>query len=72
MKIETASLIRFDISAARTRFQSADGVDGIGEDDDGAWCSRGSKRQLRVLVADDCRDTADSLSMLAQIWGHKV
>ena len=27
---------------------------------------------LRVLVADNNRDTADSLAMLVQIWGHTV
>jgi CheY-like chemotaxis protein len=30
------------------------------------------KRQLRVLVADDYSDAADSLSMLLKIWGHQV
>jgi DNA-binding response OmpR family regulator len=30
------------------------------------------KRTLRVLVVDDCRDTAESLSMLLQFWGHDV
>jgi CheY-like chemotaxis protein len=30
------------------------------------------KRLLRVLVVDDDQDTADSLSMLVQIWGHDV
>lgn len=27
---------------------------------------------LCVLVADDCQDSADSLSMLVRIWGHDV
>jgi CheY-like chemotaxis protein len=27
---------------------------------------------LRVLVADDSRDAADSLRMLLEIWGHEV
>src|SRR4029450_13391717 len=27
---------------------------------------------LRVLVVDDCEDTAESLRVLAAIWGHEV
>jgi CheY-like chemotaxis protein len=30
------------------------------------------RQALRVLVADDNRDTVDSLSMLLTIWGHKA
>src|SRR5437588_233940 len=30
------------------------------------------KRLLRALVADDCRDNADSLSILVEMWGHEV
>jgi CheY-like chemotaxis protein len=30
------------------------------------------RRVLRVLVADDNRDAADSLSMLVTLWGHHV
>lgn len=29
-------------------------------------------RLLRVLVADDCLDTADSFGQLVKIWGHEV
>jgi two-component system CheB/CheR fusion protein len=25
---------------------------------------------MRVLIVDDCRDSADSLFMLTQLWGH--
>lgn len=28
------------------------------------------QRPLRILIADDDRDTADSLAMLVTIWGH--
>lgn len=40
--------------------------------DDGAdrAASAAGPRLLRVLVVDDCRDAADSLAMLVQIWGH--
>jgi CheY-like chemotaxis protein len=31
-----------------------------------------ARRVLRVLVADNCRDTADSLAMLVERWGHHV
>jgi CheY-like chemotaxis protein len=30
------------------------------------------QRTLSVLVADDCRDATDSLSILLQLWGHDV
>jgi PleD family two-component response regulator len=29
-------------------------------------------RLLRVLVADDNRDAADSMSLLVKMWGHEV
>jgi CheY-like chemotaxis protein len=28
------------------------------------------QRKLRVLVAEDCKDTADSLAILLKLWGH--
>jgi DNA-binding response OmpR family regulator len=31
-----------------------------------------AKRLLRVLVADDNRDTTDSMTMLIRLWGHDV
>jgi two-component system sensor histidine kinase/response regulator len=31
-----------------------------------------SKRSLRVLVADDNRDVADSISRLVRMWGHEA
>jgi CheY-like chemotaxis protein len=31
-----------------------------------------ARKALRVLVADDGRDTVDSLSMLLTIWGHRA
>jgi CheY-like chemotaxis protein len=34
------------------------------------WAS-GDRRLLRVLVADDNRDMADSLCMLMKMWGHE-
>jgi two-component system CheB/CheR fusion protein len=30
------------------------------------------QRKLRVLVADDCQDAADSLAILLKLWGHDV
>ena len=30
------------------------------------------KRLLRVVIADDCHDAADSLAMLMRCWGHDV
>ena len=32
----------------------------------------GGGRSLRVLVADDNRDAADSMSLLVKMWGHEV
>jgi CheY-like chemotaxis protein len=61
-----------DNSGARTRPPSSDEVVEVSRDGGVTWCSPVSKRQLRVLVADDDRDAADSLSMLVKIWGHKV
>jgi CheY-like chemotaxis protein len=52
--------------------QAASEVKEVSRNGDAAWCRTLSKRPLRVLVADDCRDTADSLSALVKIWGHKV
>jgi len=34
--------------------------------------SDGSTAPPRVLIIDDHRDTADSLAVLAQLWGHEV
>jgi CheY-like chemotaxis protein len=35
-------------------------------------CFLSGRRLLRVLVVDDDKDTADSCSMLLQLWGHEV
>jgi CheY-like chemotaxis protein len=35
-------------------------------------CVRDAARKLRVLVVDDNRDCADSLSMLVNLWGNEV
>lgn len=35
-------------------------------------CGRDAARKLRVLVVDDNRDCADSLSMLVNLWGNEV
>ena len=32
----------------------------------------GAARRLRVLVVDDNRDSADSLGVLARLWGHET
>jgi CheY-like chemotaxis protein len=37
-----------------------------------APCVTRCERLLRVAIADDCRDTADSLAVLMQLWGHDV
>jgi len=29
-------------------------------------------RALRVLIIEDCTDTADSLAMLVRLWGHEA
>jgi CheY-like chemotaxis protein len=34
--------------------------------------SNPSRHSLRVLVADDNRDAANSLQLLLEIWGHEV
>lgn len=36
------------------------------------WYSPPRHRALRALIADDDRDTADSLAMLVWLWGHAV
>jgi two-component system CheB/CheR fusion protein len=33
---------------------------------------KGEARKLRVLIADDSSDAADSLALLVQTWGHDV
>lgn len=55
-----------------TPVQSSQEVDAAGQAGNVAWSSGGGQRRLRVLVADDCRDGADSLSTLVQMWGHDV
>ena len=39
---------------------------------DAIACVPDGARMLRVLVVDDNRDCADSLSMLVNLWGHDV
>src|SRR5687767_10339759 len=56
----------------RRRFRSCDEVEGARQHGDRTWSSRGREPLLRVLVADDCRDGADSLAMLVKIWGNEV
>jgi hypothetical protein len=34
--------------------------------------SRAEERPLRVLIADDCPDLADSQAMLVRLWGHET
>jgi CheY-like chemotaxis protein len=31
-----------------------------------------SRRALRVLVVDDCRDQVDTLALLLNLWGHQA
>jgi CheY-like chemotaxis protein len=72
MRSNSRNSTGIDNAGARTRLQSADEIVGVARDGDVAWCSPVGKRQLHVLVADDHRDAADSLSTLVKIWGHKV
>lgn len=64
--------ILIDNSGARTQLQSCDEVVEVSRDGDVTWRRPVTRRQLRVLVADDDRDAADSLSMLVKVWGHQV
>jgi CheY-like chemotaxis protein len=59
-------------SDARARLQPSDEVLSVRKDGDRSRCIPACKRLLRVLVADDNRDAADSLSMLVKTWGHDV
>lgn len=34
--------------------------------------ARNESRSLRVAIADDCRDGADSLAMVVRLWGHET
>lgn len=55
------------------RFQPSVDVEEKGSGGEVVWCGPDCRnRKLRVLVADDCHDTADSLSTLVKIWGHQV
>ena len=69
---ETRHSILIDSYGARTRLQFSDEVVEPSRNGDAAWYGTVSKKQLHVLVADDCRDAADSLSVLAKLWGHEV
>jgi CheY-like chemotaxis protein len=54
------------------RPQRSDVVVEIRQDGGTIAFTAADKRLLRVLVADDYKDAADSLSMLVKIWGHDV
>jgi len=52
---------------------SDDEVGGVCPDDERVRLAVAAcKQPLRVLVADDCADAADSLALLLQLWGHDV
>jgi CheY-like chemotaxis protein len=54
------------------RLQPSDEVSEARPDGDWIKFSLPARRSLRVLVADDNRDAADSLSILVKMWGHDV
>ncbi len=56
--------------SARELLQPSDAVVGACKKDDSTPCIPDGKRLLRVLVVDDNRDAADSLSMLVNLWRH--
>jgi CheY-like chemotaxis protein len=62
----------FDSAGVQSRFQLSSEGNEIARDGSVAWRTRQKERPLRVLVADDNRDAADSLSMLIKIWGHSA
>jgi CheY-like chemotaxis protein len=70
MKTDIETLLRFSNSAARTHFQPSEKIVEFVQADDVARRPPRSRRQLRVLVADDCRDTANSLATLVKVWGY--
>lgn len=56
----------------RARVPSADEVLGVPHGGNVIRNIFAGKRQLRVLVADDHRDGADSLGMLLTLWGYEA
>lgn len=58
--------------SARLRALGVDEIVAVWKAGGPGQCLLSGRRLLRVLVADDDRDTADSLSMLLKLWGHDV
>jgi CheY-like chemotaxis protein len=56
----------------RGRLQAACETAAAGEAIDFVPSGKGVSKSLRVLVVDDYRATADTLSSLVTIWGHEV
>jgi two-component system, sensor histidine kinase len=57
---------------AQTQPRPSDEVVSARQGGDPAKCVADGDRSLRVLVADDDRDTVDTLSALVALWGHDV
>jgi CheY-like chemotaxis protein len=64
--------IAVEDSSTCDRLQPFDDVAAVGRAGDTSKCIPAGRRLLRVLVADDDRDTAWSLSRLVKMWGHDV
>jgi CheY-like chemotaxis protein len=56
----------------RDRFRQSQDISEASRDHEEIQPYLAGRRSLRVLVADDDRDTADSLAMLLKLWGHDV
>jgi CheY-like chemotaxis protein len=63
---------RYDVFGACGRLQPGDGVSEARRSGAAVPRASAAARLLRVLVADDNQDAADSLSMLVEMWGYEV
>jgi len=66
----TCEPITADEFVANTRIESPDETRYAGQNGEPVGSMPVGRKKLRVLVVDDCKDAADSLAVLLNLWGH--
>jgi CheY-like chemotaxis protein len=70
MPTNNCELITADESVANTWLQTRDETPSTRQNSEPVGYMPVCQGKLRVLVAEDCKDTADSLAILLKLWGH--